>query len=284
MNLSIIYVNYNTTTLLIDSLESLKYLHSKLSYEVIIVDNASRNFEKEPIITAYPKAKIIESNENLGFGRGNNLGAAAASGEYLWILNTDTIVPENNNLTALIDFLDNDTSYAAALPMLTNAAGEIQPAQVSHFPSVGGLIASIPIRLIVKILPMSKRLFAKTNLDYAPLKTADVEVVVAAALVVRTTVFHQVGGFSSEYFMFYEDSDLCKKIAEAGFKTRHFLDAHITHLWGKSITGNASFVRRKKLYFASQNIYFKKWSGLFGLVTVKLLRAPLILRYKLFQR
>ena len=284
MKLSVLYVNYDTTDLLVDSLKSLKQLDSKLRYEVIVVDNASTTLDKKPILAAFPKAKIIESNENLGFGRGNNLGATAANGEYLWILNTDTIVPENNNIDGLIAFLDDNESHAAALPMLTNAEGEVQPAQVSHFPTATGLVLSIPVRLLVKLFPMTKRFFVGINLDYAPLRTADVEVAVAAALVLRRNIFNQVGGFSPEYFMFYEDSDLCKKMAEAGFKTRHFLDAHITHLWGKSITGNASFVRRKKFYFASQNIYFKKWSGPFALVVIKILRAPLLLRYKLLQR
>ena len=114
VDVSIIYVNYNTQALIEDSLNSvIKNLHG-FSYEVIVVDNASNSFDKTALKKIYPQVKILIQDKNLGFGGGNNAGAAIANGKYLWLLNTDTLIPKDNELHLIHDFLENHTGYAAA--------------------------------------------------------------------------------------------------------------------------------------------------------------------------
>jgi GT2 family glycosyltransferase len=283
VKLSIVYVNYNTTELLVASLRSLKRL-AGLEYEVLVVDNASKDFDEAAVKAVAPAAKIVRSAENLGFGRGNNLGAAEARGEYLWILNTDTLVPEGNGLDKLVRFLDGHREYGAALPLLKDDTGVVQPTQVAYFPTPAKILLNVPVRVAAKLLPGLRRLYARVNLDYAPVETRDVEVAVAAAIVVRREVYEQVGGFSPEFFMFYEDSDLCRKIWKAGHGIRWMTEATTVHLWGQSIRGKRSFSKRKELYFRSQDIYLRKWHSKTGQVLVKCLRWPLVLRYRLFNR
>lgn len=264
MKLSVIYVNYNTTELLLESMRSLRRLDGLFTYEVIVVDNASAKFDAAAVRAARPDAKVIVSEENLGFGKGNNLGAKAATGEYLWILNTDTVVPEDHNLGQLVKFLDEHSEYGAALPLLVNAEGSVQPAQTAHFPS--------PVRVLMR------------KVDYAETKTMDVEVAVAAALFIRRAVYERVGGFSPEFFMFFEDSDLCHKIGAEGLKIRFMAETKMIHLWGQSIRGKRSFSQRKKLYFRSQDIYMRKWHGGLAVWLIRVLRLPLVMRYRLVNR
>jgi GT2 family glycosyltransferase len=284
MKLSIIYANYNTTQLLLNSLASLNKLPKSISYEVIVVDDGSNDFDATQVTDHFPQVKVVQNPENLGFGRTNNSGAELARGDYLWILNTDTLVPEDNHIDHLIEFLDGNPIYAAALPLLTDLDGHIQPAQTAYFPSPFRLLANIPVRLLAKLLPFGRALYGKVLLDYLPIVTRDVDVAVAAALIVRRQAFIEVGGFSPEFFMFYEDSDLCRKLHDNRYKIRFFTQAHTVHLWGQSITGSNAFTRRKQLYFSSQDIYLKKWHSQAALWAVRALRWPLVLKYHLLNR
>lgn len=269
MRLSIIYVNYNTEDLLIDSLKSLKKnLSLKLDdYEVLVIDNASKQLNKKRIKRVCKDAKIIELRKNYGFGQGNNKGVGLAEGEYIWLLNTDTLVPKENNLHKLLDFLSSNRDYAAALPLLTDEQGSIQPTQTDDFPSLYRLIVLKPFGFFSRLLTSKK--------NAMPAVGQDVDVAVAAALVISKKVFQQIDGFDGRYFMYYEDTDLCKAVATAGYKIRFFPSAHIIHLWGRSISSSSS---RKKYYYESQNKYFKKWHGAVAAAVLRIFRAPLYIK------
>lgn len=275
--ISVIYVNYNTQKLLEDSLLSLVNNLKNVNYEVIVIDNASQSFNQESLKAIYPKVKSILLDENIGFGKGNNLGAKHAQGKYLWFLNTDTLVPKNNNITELIKYLDLNREYAAASPLLKNSIGVIQGAQVAKLPSVIRIVVEKPVGILQKVLPISNSWLDSYSPGYTPTRDCDVEQAVAAALIIRSSTFQQIKGFSKEYFMYYEDTDLCKKIASIGLKIRFFASANIIHLQGKSIKSNYT---RKHYYYQSQDIYFAKWHNRAQVYLMKLLRLPLKLYYK----
>lgn len=247
MKLSVIYVNYNTEKLLLTSLASLKKNFTSEPYEVIVVDNASRDFDGAPVKNIFPNAKIIKSEENLGFGRANNLAAKQAKGEYLWLLNTDTVIPPDNNLAAAIDFLDQQRDYGAASPMLLLASGQPQANQIGYFPAV--------YRQIVQKFASSSRF----GMHVIPKADADVETMAAAAIFIRKSAFDKVGGFTPDYFMYYEDTDLWQKFKLEGYKIRFIRNARVTHLESQSVKNKQQL---KKLYFASQDIYYRRWRRL----------------------
>jgi GT2 family glycosyltransferase len=284
VKVSIIYLNWNTTKLTLNSIRSLRNLNGLFDYEVIVADNGSDNFDPADITKEFPEAKVVENGENLGFARGNNAGAKVARGEYLWILNTDTLVPADHHLERLVEWLDRHPAYAAAAPRLTNDLNEVQPGQVAYFPTPVNILLNIPARLLAGWIPGLKHWAASVNYDYRRLETGDVEVVVAAALFVRRSAFEEVGGFSPEFFFFFEDSDLCRKLWQSRHKIRFVAESHMVHLWGKSITGNRSFSRRKELYFKSQDVYLRKWHSPIGGWIVKCLRLPLTAKYWVFNR
>lgn len=275
MKLSIVYVNYNTEDLLIDSLASLKKnLKMKPSeYEVLVVDNASRELNKDRILKVFKGTRIYPLKDNMGFGGGNNVGVSHARGEYVWLLNTDTIIPIDNRMHELIDFLNNNKKYAAASPLLTDRDGNVQPSQVDRFPTLYRLLLIKPMRLLVN------RIVRRTE-DVLFDQDVDVDVAVAAAFVVSRKVYQQVGGFDSRYFMYYEDTDLCRKIYGVGYRIRFIVTSHVIHLWGRSISSSSD---RKRYYYESQNKYFYKWHGFVSVVFLWVFRMPLYVKNVIFE-
>lgn len=247
MKLSVIYVNYNTQKLLADSLASLKKNFIACDYEVIVVDNASSNFGAQQVKDIFPRVKIIHSKKNLGFGRANNLAAQQAEGEYLWLLNTDTVIPPDNNLASVLDFLDHHQDYGAASPMLLLASGQPQATQVGYFPAV--------YRQIAQKFTISSRF----GMHIVPKSDADVETMAAAAIFIRKSAFDKVEGFTPEYFMYFEDTDLWQKFKLDGYKIRFIRAASVIHLESQSIKNKQQL---KKMYFASQDIYYRRWKSL----------------------
>lgn len=273
---SIIYVNYNTQTFTEASLHTVIKNIKGFSYEVIVVDNASEKINSTPLKKIYPRVKILKQTKNLGFGGGNNAGAAVARGEILWLLNTDTVIPSENNLDEVVKFLQTHKKYAAATPLITNEEGRVQSAQIAYLPNGWRIAAEKPVKLIVKILPFTKGLFGQVNADYLPLQERDVEFATAASMLVSAKAFNRVGGFSKEFFMYYEDTDLCKKLIDNKYKIRFVPRAKVVHLLGKSNTSN---YRRKKMYFASQDKYLEKHKPKATKIAIKILRSPLIFWY-----
>ena len=273
---SIIYVNYNTQTLTEASLHTVVKNIKGFSYEVIVVDNASNKFDTTTLKKIYPRVKVVKLDKNVGFGGGNNAGAAVAKGEILWLLNTDTVIPKKNNLEAVVKFLQTHKKYAAATPLITNKAGRVQPAQIAYLPNGWRIVAEKPVKLVVKILPFTKGLFGQVNADYLPLQERDVEFATAASMFVSAKAFNRVGGFSKEFFMYYEDTDLCKKLIDNKYKIRFMPSAKVVHLLGRS---NSSNYKRKKMYFASQDKYLEKHKPKATKITIQILRSPLIFWY-----
>lgn len=260
LKLSIIYPNYNTQELLEDSLRSVKQQLGDIALEVLVVDNASKSFSESALQKIMP-VTVFKQSKNLGFGGANNVAADKARGEYLWLLNTDTIVPTDNHIQELLDWLDAHSHYAAACPLLTNAEGAVQPAQVDELPRLSDIIVRGPERRSAKYV--------------AQPRSQDVGQAVAAALVVRRSAFKAVGGFDSRYFMYYEDTDLCAALTSAGGKIRWYTESHIIHLWGKSLSSSS---QRKRYYYESQTKYFKKWHGWLAAASLQLVRAPLYVK------
>jgi GT2 family glycosyltransferase len=250
-DLSVIYVNFNTTDLLRESLQSLRDHSAEVSYEAIVVDNAS---DEPPELDS--SVKLIRSKENLGFGRGNNRGIGEAEGNFLLFLNTDAFISAETKLSEIVEYLRAHPKVGALLPRLVDREGRVQPTQVAHDPSLWRVLLDKPLRLLPSSL---RRSFGWVNLDFnLPTEPTAVAVAVAAALFVRRDVFEQIGGFDPGFFMFFEDSDLCRRIRKEGYAVEFHPEWQITHLWGSSISSDR---KRKELYFQSQQRYFSKHAG-----------------------
>ena len=265
MKLSIIIINHNTSKLVYDCIESIKKNIFDISYEIILVDNSTNEdnrIQDTDIRKILPTTNYqLLTTPNNGFGAGNNAGAKLAEGEYLWLLNSDTLLIDDS-VKKMIGFLDQKKEIGIASPLLYNdlESKNIQPFFFAKFQSLNNLI----IRR------------NRPKIDYKKEEFFETEVVVGASLIIRKSVFDQISGFDENIFMFFEDDDLCYRVIKLGFKVVVYCQAKIIHLQGKSINKNSS---RKTMYYTSQTYFWNKHYGFWPTILMRFLRWP----YKLIK-
>lgn len=264
-DVSIIIVNYNTKHLLANCIQSIYNKTDKVCYEVIVVDNASSDGSEEYIKLQFPKVIWINSRGNIGFGRANNWGASQATGKYLFLLNSDTIL-KNNAILMFYQYMESyaekDQIGAIGCWLLDNdtninfSCGEF-PTPRSEFSYVWKKIA--------KRKPMA-------------LATKDVDFITGADLFLPKEVFRKMGGFDSNIFMYYEETDLQYRMAKSNLKRRIIMGPQIIHLEGGSFMKKGLSFNRFIMSQTSFNYYIKKhYSGVMfycfrlSLITIRLL-------------
>jgi GT2 family glycosyltransferase len=231
MNVSIITVGYNTRQCLKNCLNSVKEQTTGIDCEIIVVDNDSQDGSREMLREEFHDVKLICS-ENNGFGAANNLVSKAATGKYLFLLNPDTLLI-NNAVKILSDYLDVHPEAGACGGNLYNADG-ITPTNScwNYFAGIAGAINLITVTLASRIRRPQTH---KYNRSEYPQKVAWVS---GANLMVRRSLFEQIGGFDENFFLYCEDVDLCYRINQAGFAVVSHPDAKIIHLEGQSSGGS----------------------------------------------
>lgn len=240
--ISIITVNYNgmeDTCEMIDSLK--KYLHT-LSYEIIVVDNASINDEASIIREKYPEVICLRSNINLGFAGGNNIGILEAKGKYILLLNNDTYI-EDNSLLNLTKFLDLNPSAGAVSPKIKFADSDI--IQFAGYTP----LSQITLR---------NKLIGFGEVDLKQYDKAHVSPFLhGAAMMFRRNVIKQAGLMPEIYFLYYEELDWCEQIKKHGFELWYEPLAEVYHKESRSV-GQGSplrcfYLTRNRLLFAWRN-------------------------------
>ena len=261
MDVSIIIVNYKTAGLIADCVESIIRKTFDLEYEVIILDNDSEPDFEEIISTRIPedyknKFKFIALDENIGFGRANNEGLKYSSGRNILFLNPDTVIL-NNAIKTLSDFLDSHDNAGACG---ANILGEdMKPAQSFQrflpgiFYEINNLFHDLP----QKFLYRENIIYNNTG---SPMS---VSLIIGADLMVKRSVIEKVGAFCDEYFMYYDETDLCARIKRAGYEIFNVPDALIQHLEGKSLSEDQKWIdeRRPRLHEESKRIFYRRNLG-----------------------
>jgi N-acetylglucosaminyl-diphospho-decaprenol L-rhamnosyltransferase len=233
MDLSIIIVNWNSADYLRQCLRSIQETVKNLKYEVIVIDNASYDGSEALIRKEYPSAMFIQSNENLGFARANNEAFRASSGGTLLFLNPDTEVL-GDTIEVLHGQLKTLHQAGAVGCTLLNTDRTVQTSCIQSFPTVFN--QALDLELLRQRYP-KLQMWGMQALYSDSATPAVVEVISGACLMVRRDVFESVGMFSTDYFMYTEDIDLCYKIQAAGYKAYYVKEARGIHHGGKS-SGN----------------------------------------------
>jgi len=229
---SVIILNYNTFDITAHCIESIYHLTEGIEFEVILVDQASEDEDPEKFRKMFPDIRLIKNTVNGGFSRGNNLGIAEAGGEYILLLNSDTILI-NNAVKLARQKMESDGSIGVLSAMLITASGELQyPAE--RFPSLGSELREF-FRMN-KHLSEEKRSerFLGGAFDHMTGREADW--VWGAFFMIRREVIDRLGGsLPDEYFMYAEDMDWCWKIKKLGYKIWYDAEPKVTHLGGGSM-------------------------------------------------
>ncbi|MGA2317662.1 MAG: glycosyltransferase family 2 protein [Thermodesulfobacteriota bacterium] len=250
MDLSIIIVNWNTKEYLLPCLKSIFKGGQGTGWEVIVVDNGTRDGSREEVKKVFPSARLIENEKNFGFAKAANQGLQKASGRYALLLNPDTQV-ENGAIERLVSFMDAYSDVGVAGAQLLNADGTKQNS-IANFPSLGTELLN---KSLLRWLFPTK--FPGKGRNYS--EPIEVDSVIGACMMVRRDTLDQVGLLDEDYFLFLEETDWCYRMKKAGWKIYHVPQAEIYHFQGKS----AETVKKRARveFYRSRYHFFKKNRG-----------------------
>ncbi len=260
MNTSIIIVNYNGLRYTQQCLESLFLFHAPDTIEVIVVDNNSSDGSQKELPRLFPAIDLIPLPENRGFGAANNIGAKKAKGEYLFFVNNDTIFKEET-VDALRRMFFIQSEFGIVGPKLLNEDGTFQRS-FGDFPSIRNELAE---------KRMARNYSAQETTSEQPLRK---DWVTGAAFMVKRGLFETVRGFDDVFFMYFEDIDLCRTLAERGIWSLYVPTVTMIHLGGKSY--GAKDRRIALEYRRSQLRYYDKHNSR---VQRFMVRSYIIIKY-----
>jgi GT2 family glycosyltransferase len=231
MDLSIVIVNWNSAEFVRDCVSSIVETTHGLDYEIIVVDNASQPAACQELAAGNRRVKVICSERNIGFARANNLGLGQAAGERVLFLNPDTVVL-GEAMVQMVTALDSSAEIGAVGCRLLNADGSLQTTSVQGFPTLTNQLFGMDwLQRKMPRLPIWGMRAMYTTDTTGP---TEVEVVSGACLMARRSVLSEVSGFSTDYFMYGEEADLCRKIQQTGRKVCYTGQAEVVHFGGQS--------------------------------------------------
>lgn len=248
MKVSVIIVHYQVKDLLRNCILSIQKYFQGFDYEVIVVDNNSPNSDWKVLIDEFDKVNFIELKENLGFSKANNIGVNSAKGEYVYILNPDTEIV-GDYFREILDFADKQEKFGALGLRMHDAEGRFLPESKRSVPA---LVNSFE-KLFTKLNNDSKTYYRN---DVAETEIAEVEVMTGANLLMKKSVYQEVGGFDERYFMYGEDIDLCYTIFLKGYKNYYYGKYSILHYKGESTVKDRVYLDR---FFGAMDIFIKKY-------------------------
>ena len=255
--ISIVIVSYNVREFLGQSINSIQNALVEIPHEIFVVDNASSDNSSGFIKTQFPQIKLIENKTNLGFGKANNQALKLCKGQYVCVINPDTIVQENTFIK-LIDFLKNQNDAGAAGCKILNPDGTLQLACRRSYPTPW--VSFTKMIGLARLFPQSK-LFGRYNLTFLdPEQTAAVEAISGSFMILKRKVIDQVGFFDESFFMYGEDLDWCYRINQAGYKIYYVPTTQIIHFKGES-SKKSPFEQRRLFYEAMHLFVQKHFSG-----------------------
>jgi len=254
IDISIIIVNYNVKDLLDNCIASIYKANTKNNYiEIFVVDNNSIDGSANFIRNKYPEVKLFVNRSNIGFSKANNIALKQAKGNYVLILNPDTVL-EEGSFEKLISFCESQDRIGAVTSKLILANGKLDFACKRSFPT---LSVALPRMLgLSKFFPKSK-MFGKYNLTYLDEnKIHEVDAICGAFMFIPAKILKESGLFDEDFFMYGEDLDLCYRIKKNGYKVFYYPEVTTIHLKGSSTQKtHLSYVNN---FYGSMIIFIKK--------------------------
>lgn len=253
--LSIIYVYYNTPSEITESISSVtSTLRRRIPYEIIIVDNDS-HLPVPSKLLKLQSVQYIKNKKNQGYGQGLNIGAKHAKGTYILCSNTDTIYREKAILLMLEKIKSDHTIGIIGPKMIDKSGKRLDTAsKLPLFPRNFFLYT-----FLKRIYPFSQ-IEKKYHYRDIPMRERTVDAIGGASMMFRKEVFRKIGGFDKSFFLYFEETDICKRLREKGYQVVYFPKSVVTHLVGRSLQDNEKI----QTYFErSRFLFIKKHQSLF---------------------
>ena len=271
MDVSIIIVNFNTKDITQKCIESIFQHTSDITFEIILVDNASSDGSVE-LFQNDNRINLVKSDANLGFGRANNLGFQYATGKYIFLLNSDTLL-KNNAVKLFFDTAEKEhcKNIGCWGTMLKDKNGNIG-VSYGKFPS---LLHDLYIEAI--LLPyatiFNKSITVTSNLYNYPTKNNIVDYISGADLFIKKEIADIYGLFSPSYFLYCEETDMQKRYNKANIYSKILTEPDIIHLEGSSQQKNN--YQRQLIMLQSKMTFFKRWNSKVSIYLYLLLLTPI---------
>ena len=250
--LSVVIVNYNVKYYLEQCLESVRRASQGLQVEVFVVDNLSTDGSVPYLRERFPEVTFIENNENVGFARANNQAIRQSRGEYVLLLNPDTILCEDT-LRRFVDFMDAHPEAGAAGAYMLHADGTFAPESRRGLPTP--FVAFCKMSGLTRLFPKS-RLFGRYYMGYLDVNEVNrIEAISGACMMLRREALDSVGLLDEDFFMYGEDIDLSYRILQGGYHN-YFLPVRMLHYKGESTVKNS--YRYVYTFYQAMRLFFRK--------------------------
>lgn len=280
MDLSIIIINYKTKKITADCLETIKRSNDNLTKEVIVVDNGSEDGSVKYLKHKFPQYQVYTSGGNLGFAQGNNFGVTKASGKYIWLLNSDTLIKPNTISTLMECVKRHDTQLASC--QLLNPDGSIQP-QGGCLPDLWRLALWM---LFIDDLPLLKNILKPYHQNLKSFFQSDQHPgwLAGTALLTTRDLYQKLSGLDKNIFMYGEDVDFCFRAAKQGIRVDYFCQPQLTHLGQASGSGRGAILGEYKglKYIYQQHKSARQYLALRLLLKLGALLRLIVFRNKIY--
>ncbi|MBU1626416.1 glycosyltransferase [bacterium] len=235
LDLSIIIVNWNTKKFLDDCLESIYRTTTGISFEIYVIDNDSKDGTSAMVREKYPRVKFIQNKTNEGFAKANNRGIKKSKGDFVLLLNPDTLLM-GNPLATIVDYMKNHEDVGICGCKVLNKDGSIEPACRRGIPTPkAALYRFIGLN---KLFPKNPR-YSKYNLTHLnPHKVSEVDAISGSFFMLRREVIEKIGLLDEKFFLYGEEIDWCYRIKNYGYKVVYNPAAEIIHYKGGSSSQN----------------------------------------------
>jgi len=258
MDVSVIIVNYNTRLLTIDSIRSVTNYVKNVSYEIILVDNASSDGSITAIQQEFPLVKIIANQENIGFGRANNKGISIAQGEFVFLLNSDAFLTSD----ALSDFCafmrKAENKKVAVCGADLHTGGSEKTISYGNFPSLLDSFSTIGFYILYHKFYFKYIASGVVNTDNS---IRQVDYINGSNMFIRKSVLNEVGAFDEDFFLYFEETELSYRIKKNGYVSYILPYIKIIHLAGGSQKSKDFNYNQHYHFSRGRNLYFEKCHG-----------------------
>lgn len=252
MQLSVIILNYNVRYFLELCVLSVQSALETIDSEIIVIDNDSSDSSCAMMKERFPKVKLIQNNENLGFPKGNNIGVAQAQGEYVCILNPDTVIAEDT-FTKILAFAKKQLDLGIIGCKLIDGAGNFLPESKRGVPTPW--VAFTKITGLYKLFTKSG-IFGKYYAQHLrENETGKVDILVGAFMFMKRDLYLEVGGFDEDCFMYSDDIDLSYRMLEKRKFNYYFHETTVIHYKGESTVKDQTYMKR---FQEAMNFFYKK--------------------------
>lgn len=250
MQLSVIILNYNVRYFLELCVLSVQKALENIDSEIIVVDNNSQDDSCAMMKKRFPNVKLIENRENSGFPKGNNIGVAVAKGEYICILNPDTVVAEDT-FTKVLAFAKKQNDLGIIGVKLIDGTGNFLPESKRGIPTP--FVAFTKITGLYKIFPKTFGKYYAQHLSEN--ETGKVEILVGAFMLLKLDLYKEIGGFDENCFMYSDDIDLSYMALKKGKTNYYFHETSVIHYKGESTIKDGTYMKR---FQEAMNFFYKK--------------------------